>query len=159
MRKIGLVFSVVLPMALQSPALTIHRSFRTREAGFGFGTGRAGVAYPVDARIDKAIDEARQKEAEKLRIIIGRVTKILDGDTINVVTGGNELYTVRLDRVDVPEKGRICGGESAAHLGKLVNGRIVRVEWTKKDKDGRVLGAVWLNGSRPVSIAGRDRAP
>ena len=57
---IVLAFSLV---ALQSAAVTIHRSFRTREAGFGFGTGTAGVAYPVDAKIDKAIDEARQKEA------------------------------------------------------------------------------------------------
>ena len=35
--------------------VTIHRSFRTREAGIGFGTGTASVVYPVDARIDKAI--------------------------------------------------------------------------------------------------------
>ena len=62
-----LAFSLV---ALQSAAVTIHRSFRSREAGFGFGTGRAGVAYPVDAKIDKAINEARQKEAEKTKVII-----------------------------------------------------------------------------------------
>ena len=60
---IVLAFSLV---ALQSAAVTIHRSFRTREAGFAFGTGTVGVAYPVDAKIDKAIDEARQKEAEKI---------------------------------------------------------------------------------------------
>ena len=41
---IVLAFSLV---ALQSAAVTIHRSFRTREAGVGFGTGTAGVAYPV----------------------------------------------------------------------------------------------------------------
>lgn len=65
-----LIVVVVALIALQSAAVTIHRSFRTREAGFGFGTGTAGVAYPVDARIDKAIDEARQKEAEKVKVII-----------------------------------------------------------------------------------------
>ena len=56
----AIVLMVAL-VALQSAAVTIHRSFRTREAGVGFGTGGAGVAYPVDAKVDKAIDEARQK--------------------------------------------------------------------------------------------------
>ena len=54
-----LIVVVVTLIALQTSAVTIHRSFRTREAGVGFGTGTAGVAYPVDAKIDKAIDEAR----------------------------------------------------------------------------------------------------
>ena len=58
-----LIVVAVSLIALQSAsAVTIHRSFRTREAGFGFGTGTAGVAYPVDARIDKAIDEAQTRE-------------------------------------------------------------------------------------------------
>lgn len=56
----AIVLMVAL-VALQSAAVTIHRSFRTREAGVGFGTGGAGVAYSVDAKVDKAIDEARQK--------------------------------------------------------------------------------------------------
>ena len=51
---IVLAFSLV---ALQSAAVTIHRSFRTREAGFGFGTGTAGVAHPVDFRIAAATEK------------------------------------------------------------------------------------------------------
>lgn len=52
-----LIVVVVTLIALQAAGVTVHRSFRTREAGVGFGTGTAGVAYPVDAKIDKAIDE------------------------------------------------------------------------------------------------------
>ena len=125
--------------------VTVHRSFRTREAGFGFGTGTATVAYPVDAKIDKAIDETRQKEAEKTKVIIGKVTRVSDGDTIHVVTGGNEKYKVRLDRIDAPESDQPYGKESAAYLSKLINGRTVRVEWVKKDQNGRILGIVYLD--------------
>ena len=125
--------------------VTVHRSFRTREAGFGFGTGTATVAYPVDAKIDKAIDESRQKEAEKTKVIVGKVTRVSDGDTIHVVTGGNEKYKVRLDRIDAPESDQPYGKESAACLSKLINGRTVRVEWVKKDQYGRVLGIVYLD--------------
>ena len=100
MKRDVAALTLVLLIALQSAAVTIHRSFRTREAGRGFGTGAAGVAYPVDAKIDKAIDEARQKEAEKAKVIIGRCTKVSDGDTIHVVTDGNVKFKVRLDRID-----------------------------------------------------------
>lgn len=58
----GLLLVVIaLVLAFSASAVTIHRSFRTLEVEFGFGTGTAGVAYPVDSKIDKAIDEVRQK--------------------------------------------------------------------------------------------------
>ena len=141
---IVLAFSLV---ALQSAAVTIHRSFRTREAGFGFGTGTAGVAYPVDAKIDKAIDEARQKEAEKIKVIIGKVTRVSYGDTIHVVTDGNEKFKVRLNRIDAPEKDQPFGKESTEYLSKLIRGKTVRVEYDSKDQYGRILGIVYLEKS------------
>ena len=140
----GLILPVVSLIALQSAAVTIHRSFRTREAGVGFGTGRASVVYPVDAKLDQAIDEARQKEAERVKVVIGRCLKVSDGDTIYVVTDGNVKYKVRLDRIDAPESDQPYGKESTAYLSSLIRGKTVRVEWVKKDQYGRVLGIVYL---------------
>ena len=139
-----LAFSIAALTVFSASAVTIHRSFRTREAGVGFGTGTAGVAYPVDAKIDKAIDEARQKEAEKTKVIIGRCTMVSDGDMIHVVTDGNEKFKVRLDRIDAPEKDQPYGKESTAYLTSLIRGKTVRVEWVKKDQYGRILGIVYL---------------
>lgn len=140
-----LIVVAVSLIALQSAsAVTIHRSFRTREAGVGFGTGTASVAYPVDARVDKAIDEARQKEAEKVKVVIGLCTKVIDGDTIHVVTGGNVRFKVRLERIDAPESDQPYGKEATDYLAKLIRGKTVRVEWVKKDQYGRVLGIVYL---------------
>ena len=136
---------VAVGLAVSASAVTIHRSFRTREAGVGFGTGTAGVVYPVDTKIDKAIDEARQNEAEKTKVIIGRCTKVSDGDTIHVVTDGNVKFKVRLDRIDAPEKDQPYGKESTAYLTSLIRGKTVRVEWVKKDQYGRVLGVVFLD--------------
>ena len=140
-----LAFSIATLTVLSASAVTIHRSFRTREAGFGFGTGTAGVAYPVDARIDKAIDEARQKEAEKVKVVIGLCTKVIDGDTIRVVTGGNVRFKVRLERIDAPESDQPYGKEATDYLAKLIKGRTVRVEWVKKDRYGRILGIVYYD--------------
>ena len=154
-----LIVVVVTLIALQAAGVTVHRSFRTREAGVGFGTGTAGVAYPVDAKIDKAIDEARQKEAEKTKVIIGRCTKVSDGDTIHVVTDGNEKFKVRLDRIDAPEKDQPHGKESTAYLTSLIRGKTVRVEWVKKDQYGRVLGIVYATVPPLLSAAGADQKP
>ena len=144
-----LIVVAVSLIALQSAsAVTIHRSFRTREAGVGFGTGTAGVAHPVDARIDKAIDEARQKEAEKVKVVIGLCTKLIDGDTIHVVTGGNVRFKVRLERIDAPESDQPYGKEATDYLAKLIRGKTVRVEWQKKDQYGRILGIVYTQDGR-----------
>ena len=140
-----LAFSIATLTVLSAPAVTIHRSFRTREAGVGFGTGTASVAYPVDARVDKAIDEARQKEAEKVKVVIGLCTKVIDGDTIHVVTGGNVRFKVRLERIDAPESDQPYGKEATDYLAKLIKGCTVRVEWVKKDRYGRILGIVYYD--------------
>ena len=136
---------------LSASAVTIHRSFRTREAGVGFGTGTASVAYPVDARVDKAIDEARQKEAAKTKVIIGRCTKVSDGDTITVLDSEKVQHKVRLDRIDAPEKKQAFGEKSKQHLSEMVFGKDVRVEWQKKDRYQRILGIVFI-GEKDVNL-------
>ena len=143
MRILFLVLLVSL-VAWQSAGLVLHRSFRTREAGFGLGTGKATVAYPVDAKVDKALDEAAEKEAAKVKVIIGRCIRVSDGDTIHVVTDGNVKYKVRLDRIDAPESDQPYGKESTAYLSSLIRGKTIRVEWQKKDQYGRILGLVYL---------------
>ena len=81
-----LIVVAVLLIALQSSsAVTIHRSFRTREAGVGFGTGTAGVAHPVDARIDKAIDEARVPKKDHAKLFTGEKATNAKTNTVRVV--------------------------------------------------------------------------
>lgn len=150
-RGILLAFSIATLTVLSASAVTIHRSFRTREAGVGFGTGTASVAYPVDARVDKAIDEARQKEAAKTKVIIGRCTKVSDGDTITVLDSEKVQHKVRLDRIDAPEKKQAFGEKSKQHLSEMVFGKDVRVEWQKKDRYQRILGIVFI-GEKDVNL-------
>ena len=140
-----LAFSIAVLLAVSASSAIIHRSFRTCEAGFGFGTGKATIAYPVDSRVAAALDEADEKNVAKTKVIIGKCTRVSDGDTIHVVTDGNVKFKVRLDRIDAPEKDQPYGKESTACLTKLIKGRTVRVEWQKKDHYGRVLGIVYLD--------------
>ena len=139
MKQVVTALVLVLLVVLQSAGQDLC-CLRTQEASVGRGADEATV-YPANAKVVKAVGEAAEKEASaKTKVIIGKCTRVSDGDTIHVVTDGNVKFKVRLDRIDAPEKDQPHGKESTAYLTKLIKGRSVRVEWQKKDKYGRVLG-------------------
>ena len=78
--------------------------------------------------------------------IVGRVTGLADGDTITVLVDGHDMVTVRLAGIDAPEKAQPFGAASKKHLSDRVFGRTVTVEWMKRDKYGRVIGRVLVDG-------------
>ena len=70
-----------------------------------------------------------------------------DGDTIMVLDVTNKTQTIRLQGIDAPEGGQSFGSRSRQNLGDLVGGKEVTVEWFKRDRYGRIVGKVSLNGS------------
>ena len=76
--------------------------------------------------------------------ISGRVVAVTDGDTIKVLDNNGVQHKIRLAGIDAPEKAQPFGNASRKHLASLVAGKDVRVETTKKDRYGRVLGKVWV---------------
>ncbi len=51
-------------------------------------------------------------------------------------------HKVRLAGIDAPERGQAFGKTSTTHLASLVAGRLVTVEFHKRDKYGRLVGSV-----------------
>ena len=76
--------------------------------------------------------------------ITGRVVAVTDGDTIKVLDGSNTEHKIRLTGIDAPERGQPYGTVSRDHLASVVAGKEVKVESTKNDRYGRVLGKVWV---------------
>jgi endonuclease YncB( thermonuclease family) len=74
----------------------------------------------------------------------GRVVAVTDGDTIKVLDASDTEYKVRLTGIDAPERGQPFGTASRDHLASMLAGKEVRVESTKNDRYGRVLGKVWV---------------
>ena len=69
-----------------------------------------------------------------------------DGDTLVIVYDG-EQTSVRLARVNAPERNEPGGAEATEALRGLVDGRTVRIEFTaghKRDNFGRLLCSVSL---------------
>lgn len=84
-------------------------------------------------------------------LLIGRVSRVLDGDTLQINDLATGAQTVRLEGIDAPEKDQRFGEEARRWLAHEVSGKGVRVEVTTgKDRYERKLGHVyvgdrWLN--------------
>ena len=77
--------------------------------------------------------------------ISGRVVRVLDGDTIEILESGNRLTRVRLAGIDAPEKSQPFGQRSRQALSSMVAQRTVTVTGGDTDRYGRLLGTVWLD--------------
>jgi len=72
-----------------------------------------------------------------------QVVRVLDGDTIHISAGGQEI-TVRLTAIDSPESGQRFGEEATRLVSELVSGKQVIVRGSEHDKYGRLLADVVL---------------
>jgi endonuclease YncB( thermonuclease family) len=78
--------------------------------------------------------------------IQGRVIGVSDGDTITVLDATNTQQKVRLSGIDAPEKAQPFGNRSKESLSELVFGKNVTVDSEKRDRYGRNVGKVLVNG-------------
>jgi len=76
----------------------------------------------------------------------GRVVAVSDGDTLTLLTPDKTQVKIRLVEIDAPEKGQPYGEKSKQILSGLVFGKDVSVKSQSKDRYGRVLGRVFIDG-------------
>jgi len=86
---------------------------------------------------------AAPAQAETLR---GRVVSVADGDTITVLTAARKSERIRLAGIDAPESKQAFGAVAKRSLSALVFGAEVLVEYTKRDRYGRIVGRVLRDG-------------
>ena len=76
----------------------------------------------------------------------GHVVGVSDGDTVTVLDATNTQWKIRLLGIDAPEKKQPFGNKSKENLSDLVFNKQVQVEYSKKDKYGRTVGKITVNG-------------
>jgi endonuclease YncB( thermonuclease family) len=91
--------------------------------------------------------EIRLTQTSPATTFSGRVVNIEDGDTIIVLAATNQSNKIRLQGIDAPEGGQAFGNRSQQNLSDLIFNRDVTVEWSKRDRYGRKVGKVLLDGS------------
>jgi endonuclease YncB( thermonuclease family) len=75
--------------------------------------------------------QAEAKRRRRAKGETGRVTRVIDGDTVEIEGAGR----VRLIGVDTPERGEECFDEATAYLKDRVGGRTVRYRYQSEHKD------------------------
>jgi len=75
-----------------------------------------------------------------------RVVSVHDGDTITALADGNRQVKVRLAGIDAPELGQPYGQAAKGRLSKLAFGKTVEIEVSDKDRWGRTIGVVEIDG-------------
>ena len=78
--------------------------------------------------------------------ITGTVVSVADCDTVTVLDATKTQHKIRLTGIDAPEKAQPFGRRSKSSLSDLVYLKQVNVETDKKDRYGRNLGKVLING-------------
>jgi endonuclease YncB( thermonuclease family) len=84
--------------------------------------------------------------------ILGTVVSVSDGDTITVLDSSHTQHKIRLSGIDAPEKRQAFGQRSKQTLSDLVIQQQVTVEWSKRDRYGRVVGKVVLPSGADVNL-------
>lgn len=79
-------------------------------------------------------------------ILLGRVIGVSDGDTVTVLDSRNTQWKIRLMGIDAPEKKQAFGSRSKGSLSALVFNKQVTIEYNKKDKYGRTVGKILVDG-------------
>ena len=77
----------------------------------------------------------------------GKVIRILDGDTFEMLLSSRETVIVRMEGIDAPEKGMPFATASKNYLGQLCFQKQVRLDVSKRDRWKRPIARVYVDGS------------
>lgn len=79
--------------------------------------------------------------------LVGRCVAVFDGDTMVVRDAHQKRHEVRLQGIDAPEKGQRYGSISKSNLTALAYQKHVTVHWDRRDRYGRLVGRITMNGT------------
>lgn len=80
-------------------------------------------------------------------LLEGQVVRVADGDTLDVLDAGRRTLRVRLLGIDAPEGGQAYGKVARQVLKDRVIQRRVTVRVQDRDRYGRLVGKVLLEGA------------
>jgi len=78
--------------------------------------------------------------------LTGKVVAIADGDTLTLLTPAREQVKIRLAEIDTPERAQPYGTRARQALSDLAFGKQATVETSEKDRYGRVIGRIYVDG-------------
>ncbi|MDH5476109.1 MAG: thermonuclease family protein [Cyclobacteriaceae bacterium] len=80
------------------------------------------------------------------------MTKVIDGNTLEILTESNETFEVMFKDVDSPELGQLFGDEAKEFTKKLLLKKKVTVEMKGKDMWGNRLAGITLKNGNNAEV-------
>ena len=96
---------------------------------------------PAAIEIDPRFVEPGESRFE----LVGRVSRVADGDSLEVRVDGSE-YSIRLYGIDSPEGDQPYGRDASRALARKLNRRTVLINVVDIDSYGRLVGIVYHEG-------------
>ncbi|MGN6803412.1 MAG: thermonuclease family protein [Ginsengibacter sp.] len=93
-------------------------------------------------------NSARKKQ---MRYQEGKVIKIVDGDTYDILINGNKTRRIRMEGIGAPEKGMPFYKVAKNYLGRLCFKKNIRLAVEGKDLHGRTIAYSYLDDGRELS--------
>lgn len=81
--------------------------------------------------------------------LTGKVISVVDGNTLEVITGSNENYKLVLAGIDSPELTQEFGDKAKKFLDKLLSNKEVEFQIRGKDRWGNYVAVVLIDGDDP----------
>jgi len=78
--------------------------------------------------------------------VTGKVVGVHDGDSITVLAAENVQIKVRLEGIDAPELKQPFSTQSKEAMSDMVFGKVVTLQVSGKDRYGRTLAVVMVDG-------------
>ena len=82
----------------------------------------------------------------------GKVVKIVDGDTYDVLLDNLVTKRIRMEGIDAPERGMPFYKVAKDYLGTLCFGKVVRIEQTSTDRYGRAIAKTFTADGRELGL-------
>lgn len=90
---------------------------------------------------------------EQKDTFIGKVTAVIDGDTIDVLRDGKTIR-IRLNGIDCPEKSQTYGTKAKQFTSDFLFGKTVRVVGNENDRYGRLLADIYVDAANTQGECG-----
>jgi endonuclease YncB( thermonuclease family) len=86
----------------------------------------------------------------------GKVVKVVDGDTFDILDSGQRVHRIRMNGIDAPEKGQAFGDASKKKLASFCAGKMVKIVKYSTDRNGRWIADSYVDGVSLSAAMVRD---
>lgn len=87
---------------------------------------------------------SKQGVPTEVEFIVGRVVRVIDGDTVSVLDADKTQHRIRLSQIDAPESKQPYSKVSKEALSALIADKEVKVKIAGIDRYQRVLGEIFI---------------